>query len=224
MLKKTAKKNSMINIQRFVCNMFQENCYVLSDESKEAVIIDSGALFSAEKQSIIEYIESEKLIPTRLLSTHGHIDHNIGNKFIYDKWGLKAEIDRDDEELIKNLPQQATLLLRIKWSKEHEAPIGNFLNTASPIQFGNHHFSIIKTPGHSPGSVVFYSAEEQILFSGDTLFHLSVGRTDLPGGSERFLIDSLHTLSQLPAETKVYPGHGESTTIGFEVSNNLYMT
>lgn len=213
----------MLHIQPFVCNMIQENCYVVSDDTREAVIIDCGAFYDSEKKAIQEYIEQNKLKPVRLIATHGHIDHNFGNKFVYDTWGLKVEVHADEEELIKMLPMQAASICGLQMKADAFAPVGKYFHGDDTISFGNHRFTILETPGHTPGGVFFYCKEESIAFSGDTLFRGSIGRTDLPGGSMFMLIQSLRMISQLPDNVKVYTGHGEPTTIGTEVERNPYI-
>ncbi|MFQ7113509.1 MBL fold metallo-hydrolase [Hallella bergensis] len=213
----------MLHIQCFVCNMIQENCYVVSDETREAVIIDCGAFYDSEKEAIREYIEQNELKPVHLIATHGHFDHNFGNMFVNDTWGLKVEVHADDEELIKSLPMQAATICGVQMADDSFPPVGRYFRGEDTISFGNHRFTILETPGHTPGGVFFYCKEEQVAFSGDTLFRNSIGRSDLPGGSMFSLIQSLRMIAQLPDDTRVYPGHGESTTIGAEVAGNPYM-
>lgn len=213
----------MIEIQRFVCNMIQENCYVVSDETKEAVIIDCGAYFESERSAISDYIKEKGLHPVHLLATHGHMDHNFGNKFIDDQWGLKAEVHASDEELMKQLHQQTKDVLHIEMQPENFPAVGKLLHGNDTISFGSHHFTIIETPGHTPGGVFYYCEQEHVAFSGDTLFRGNIGRADLPGGSMFLLIQSLRAVSQLPDNTDVYPGHGDATTIGREVASNPYL-
>ncbi len=213
----------MINIQRFVCNMIQENTYVVSDETGEAVIIDCGAFYPSEQAAIKQYIEQNELRPVRLIATHGHVDHNLGNKFVYDNWGLKVEIHASEEETITKLPLQAASICGVVMEEDAFAPVGRYICGDDKITFGHHTFTVLETPGHTPGGVFFYCAEEKVAFSGDTLFRGSIGRTDFPGGSMFLLIQSLRMICQLPDDTTVYPGHGETTTIGREVASNPYL-
>lgn len=108
-------------------------------------------------------------------------------------------------------------------SDDDFSPVGKFLAADDVICFGSHQFTLLETPGHTPGSVFVYCAEENVAFSGDTLFHYSIGRTDFPGGSMFMLIQSLRMVCQLPDETRIYPGHGEETTIGTELAGNPYL-
>lgn len=214
----------MLNIQRFVCNPIRENTYVVSDDSKECVIIDCGAWYDDEKEAIREYINGNKLIPKYLIATHGHVDHHLGDRFVYDTWGLKPEVDGSDAGIIKVLPQHAYDVCGIDGlTADDFAPVGKWLTGADSISFGSHVFSILEIPGHSPGGVAYYCESEKVLFTGDTLFRGSIGRTDIGGGSMFMIIQSLRMLSQLPDDVIVYPGHGESTTIGNEVATNPYL-
>ena len=160
----------MLNIQCFVCNPFQENTYVVSDSTGEAIIIDCGACFPNEHNAIKEYIIANQLKPVMLLGTHGHLDHHIGDSFVYNTWGLKPQVHIGDKELMQMLPEQANTLLNMSLSDDEIAPIGKYLSGDDVIKFGHHEFTIIETPGHSPGSVIFYCKEEDLCFSGDMLF------------------------------------------------------
>lgn len=212
----------MLNIHHIVCNMLQENCYVVSDETKECVIIDCGVFFDKDKEALKRYITDNQLKPSRLLATHGHVDHNLGNAFVYDTYGLQPEVHEDDSQLLEHLPEQAAYLLNMPL-EEQQPPLAPCLTEAHTIQWGNHCFTIIHTPGHTEGSCVFYCAEEGVAFTGDTLFRGSVGRVDLPGGSMFKMMQSIRHLSQLPDTTRVFSGHGPETTIGYELAHNPYL-
>ena len=201
----------------------QENCYVVSDESRECVIIDCGAYYDEECEAIRRYISDNELKPVHLLATHGHLDHNFGNAYIWRTYGLKPEICADDEELLAKLPQQARELFGMELSDE-QLPTGHLLQDGDIISFGTHQFVVMHTPGHSHGSVLYYCEAEKTVFSGDTLFRMSIGRTDFPEGSWREMEQSLHHIQTcLPQETVVLPGHGPKTTIADEVTYNPYL-
>ena len=210
----------MINIKTFVCNMMQENMYIVYDNTREAILIDCGAYYPEEKKAIENYLEQQRLTPVRLIATHGHFDHNFGNAFVWRKYGLKPEVAMEDEPLM-DIRQQMKMMLGTNHPVE-QAPTGELLNTDKVISFGSHHLSILSTPGHTPGSVTFYCETEHVAFTGDTLFRMSIGRTDL-GGNWNDMMQSLHRLAQLPASTKVYPGHEGTTTIGDERQYNPHM-
>ena len=195
----------MLNIKRFICNMLQENCYVANDETRECIIVDCGAFYPEERTTIVQYI-----------------DHNFGNETLFKEFGLKPEVHHKDKPLMDNLAQQAERITGIKPTNEFPS-VEKYLNDDDKITFGTHTFTIIATPGHSPGGVFYYCAEEHLAFSGDTLFHYSVGRTDFDGGNMFQLIQSLRVVSQLPDNTIIFPGHGDQTTIGAEVAGNPYL-
>ena len=210
----------MLKIQRFACNMLNENCYVASDETKECIIVDCGAYYPEERQAIVDYINNNQLIPKHLICTHGHLDHNMGNDTIFEQYGLKPECSAGDEEYIVDLKKQGIEMFGIELNNQFP-PVDHFFEENETINFGTHHLRIIATPGHSRGSVTFI--DEHIAFTGDTLFNHSIGRTDFKGGSMFAMINSLRLLAQLPDNTRILPGHGTETTIGNEVSGNPYM-
>lgn len=201
--------------------MIRENCYVVSDSSKDCVIIDCGAYYEEERRAIVDYITGRKLKPVHLLATHGHLDHNFGNNTIYEEFGLKPEAGYGDRELMEDLKGQAANTFGVEVDYDFP-PVGHYFDADETISFGDHHLRVIPTPGHTPGGVTFYSEDEKVAFTGDTLFKGSIGRTDL-GGSMFMIINSLRELAQLPDDTAVLPGHGDSTTIGDELAHNPYM-
>ena len=213
----------MITVKRFTCNMLAENCYVVSDESHEAVIIDCGVMYEEEGIAITQYIRDNGLHPLHLLCTHGHFDHCMGNGLIYREFGLKPEAHTGDQFLMETMQQQTTDILGVALPME-VPPVGRYLTDKDAITFGSHTLYILHTPGHTPGGVTYYCKEEGIAFSGDTLFRMSIGRTDFKGGSYEQIVHSLQkVLAVLPPDTKVYPGHGPETTIADEIRYNPYM-
>ena len=213
----------MITVKRFTCNMLAENCYVVSDMSHEAVIIDCGVMHQEEGTAITMYIRDNGLHPLHLLCTHGHFDHCMGNGLIYREFGLKPEAHTDDQFLMETMQQQTTDILGVALPME-VPPVGRYLTDSDIITFGSHTLRILHTPGHTPGGVTYYCKEEGIAFSGDTLFRMSIGRTDFDGGSYEQIVHSLQeVLAALPPDTKIYPGHGLETTIADEIRYNPYM-
>ena len=213
----------MVNVYCFEVNPLQENCYVVSDDSHECVIIDCGAYYDEECVAIDNYLREQQLKPVRLLATHGHLDHNFGNAHLFQQYGLKVEICAEDQQLVERLPQQAAALFGMEIS-EDQPPVGRLLSDGDNITFGNHTLQVLSTPGHSHGSCLFYIQEEGIVFSGDTLFRMSIGRTDFPEGSWQLMEQSLTKIAgTLPKETVVYPGHGPQTTIADELQYNPYL-
>lgn len=211
----------MIKVQRFVCNMLQENCYVVSDESCEAVVIDCGAYYESERQAIVNYIDDHQLTVRHILCTHAHFDHCFGNATLWHHYNIKPCLPHGDETLA-DLDRQMRQMMGTGYSDE-QAPVGMFYDTDALFRFGSHRITVIATPGHSAGSCCLYCADEQALFTGDTLFCQSIGRTDFEGGSWSAMEKSLKTLATLPADTHVYPGHGPETTIGRELLTNPYL-
>ena len=212
----------MLRIQAFEVNPLHENCYVINDETKECVIIDCGALTETEQNAVIAYINDEGLKPVHNLGTHGHLDHHFGDAAILSAFNLQPEVAEGDKVLMQH-PREAALQM-LGMDLNIDLPAGNLkLTENEEVKFGSHTFKIIRTPGHSPGSVSFYCSEGNVLFTGDTLFKGSIGRTDFPGGSMFQIISSLRELAQLPDKTIVYPGHGPRTSIGFELAHNPYM-
>ncbi len=201
--------------------MLDENCYIVSDETKECMIVDCGAASVMEQKAISDYISEEGLKPVLYVLTHGHFDHVMGGKWLYETYGLQPTICERDAELYKNFRKDSA---DMGYRVDYDLPIiGRCVNDGDTVTFGNTTFKVIHTPGHSKGSVVYYCKEENIAFTGDTLFRGSIGRTDLPGGSMFQMINSLRLLEQLPDETKIYPGHGYYTTMALEGASNPYL-
>ncbi len=212
----------MLKIKTFTVNPLQENCYVVSDDTLECVIIDCGATGAGEQQAITGYIKQCNLKPVRHILTHAHADHCAGSGMIYSAYGLKPEVHLSDEPLIKGYAKFYEYVFGTP-AKEALPAVEHYFTETETIKFGSHSLAIIATPGHSPGSVVFYCEEEKAAFTGDTLFKGSIGRTDLPGGSMFFIIQSLRMLCQLDDNVAVYPGHGADTTIGIECATNPFV-
>lgn len=212
----------MIKIETIVCNPFQENCYVVSDETGEAAVIDCGVFFKDERKRITDYINSNNLKIKHLLCTHGHIDHNFGNNTIAEAFGVNPCVHTAEQGLMAKLKVQALMFCNIPL--DYEMPECHYYNDGDTFCFGNHTITAIHTPGHSAGSSVLYCKEENIAFTGDTLFHMSIGRTDLEGGSYKELCESLKKLAvTLKKETVIYPGHGPESTMADELMHNPYM-
>ena len=212
----------MMNIRRFACNMLEENCYVVSDDTGDCVVIDCGAYYDNERAAIVNYIRDNQLNPVHLLVTHGHLDHNFGNNPIYDEFGLKPEASEMDDNLMRALGRQAEVMYSMRLNYDFPE-VGKHLTANETITFGTHKLRVLTTPGHSRGSICFVCDAEKVVFTGDTLFRMSVGRTDFEGGSTQQIIDSLHRLAKLPDDMVVLPGHGPQSTIGDEKKFNPYM-
>lgn len=204
-------------VKRFVVGGLLTNCYVyIDDETKEAIIVDP-----AESDSSIDsFIDSNGLRVVAIVNTHCHFDHVGGNAYYKEKYGVSLAIGYYDVSCLERAHLEARIFgVGIKQSPKPDI----VLNDGDVINVGNSKFSVIHTPGHTPGSICLYEPKEKVLFSGDTLFFESVGRWDLPGGDYAVLMESLKKLLSLDNDISVFPGHGEPTTIGHEKQYNPYV-
>ena len=211
----------MLTVKAFSFNPVEENTYVLYNEKKQCCIIDPGCYFPEEKEKLKNFIEENALRPVLLLNTHCHLDHVFGNKFVHDTWGLLLHIHEKEKSMLGLAPASGDL-----WQMPFDNYRGEiiYLNEGSMMKIGNDDLEVRFVPGHSPGHVCFYNEAGKFAISGDVLFNGSIGRTDLPGGDFDTLINSIQTrLFTLPDDTKIYPGHGPLTTIGFEKMNNPFV-
>lgn len=210
----------MLQIKQFINNPYQENTYILSDEQGICIIIDPGMYTAVEQNNVVNYINDNKLKPELLLNTHCHIDHVLGNKFIFDNYGLKPQFHKGELPLLQSVPSYAPQQgFNYELSPEPEV----FLPETGTISIGSIILELIFAPGHSPAHLCFYNEEAKVLIGGDVLFNGSIGRTDLPGGNYEILINSIkNNLFALPDDVTVYPGHGPATTIGQEKQFNPF--
>ena len=214
--------NLVMKIEKFTFNAFSENTFIVSDNTKECIIIDPGCYNQHEKNELAKYVTDNNLKPVMLINTHCHIDHIFGNKFAAEKWGLELQINKLELGILENSTDLAKLYGFENYEKSPNAKI--FLNEHDEIKFGESKLDILFTPGHSPGHIAFHSAKDKVLISGDVLFNNSIGRTDLPGGNYDTLIKSIkEKILLLEDETIVFCGHGPSTTIGSEKLNNPFL-
>lgn len=211
----------MIKIKRFTFNPYQENTYLLYDESGSCVIIDPGMYSPAEQQELTSFIAVNDLKPELLLNTHCHIDHVLGNHFIHETYGLLPQFHELELPLLIEVQNYAPQM----GMRYDVSPIGEtFLPASGRISIGQTQLELLFAPGHSPGHLCFYHPEQGFLIGGDVLFYNSIGRTDLPGGNHQQLLDSIaQQLYVLPEETVVYPGHGPETSIGHEKKTNPFV-
>ena len=214
-------EKSSLQIQHFTFGPFQENTYILFDQTKSCIIIDPGCYDDGERNQLVEFILKNNLNPVRLLNTHGHIDHIVGNKFISERFNLLPEINIDDLSLLESIMTVAAVY---GFNAEPSPQPVSFLSERDSIIFGSTTLEVIHTSGHSPGSVCFIDHATETVVGGDVLFMNSIGRTDLPGGNHKQLIDSIQTkLLPLADSYKVYSGHGPVTTIGRERKMNPFL-
>lgn len=210
-----------MEIAIFTFNPFQENTYVLFDETKECIIIDPGCNDREERKSLSDFIKVRGLTPVRLINTHCHIDHVLGNNYISDQYGLGLEMHEGELPVLKQCSVVSDMY-GIPYDPSPEPT--RFIEEGEDITFGKTMFKTLFTPGHSPASLSFYNEDEKILIAGDVLFRESIGRTDLPGGNFNILIRNIkEKLFVLDNSVQVFPGHGPKTTIGHERVNNPFL-
>ena len=210
-----------ININKFVFNPFQENTYLVYDESGECVLIDAGCSTPDEQDILSGFIDTNSLKPVKLINTHCHVDHIMGNSYIYNKFGLKTQAHKEEKHNFKNAPEHAALF-GIRFNTLPSEFIE--LNEKDKVKFGNSVLEILHLPGHSAGSLAFYSKVQKFVIVGDVLFKDSIGRTDLPGGNYETLMFSIkEKLFSLGDEFVVYSGHGPESTIGEEKESNPFL-
>ncbi len=210
----------MIQIQTFTFNPFAENTYLVYDETGEGVVIDPGCYEKVEKETLAQFIEAKKLKIKYLLNTHCHIDHVLGNEFVKEKYKVPFLIHKNDDPVLRSVKAYAP---SYGFNLYHEVLPDGYLAEGDTVSFGNIIFDILFLPGHAPGHIGFYHKDSLSLLSGDVLFEQSIGRTDLPGGDHNTLIKSIHQkIFTLPDQVVVYPGHGNTTTVGEEKISNPY--
>ena len=216
--------NTELKIRTFVVNQLQENCYVVSDDTGEAVIIDCGAYYDSERDAIVNHLRDNHLTLRHLLLTHGHFDHAFGIDTIFKEFGVRPEIHEADRMLVEDIDAQFRSMMGITYRHDSVA-VEHCLADGDIVSFGNHQLRVVHTPGHSRGGVVLWCEAAKVAFTGDTIFRMSVGRTDLGGGSWQQLMESLKKMaSMLPDDTVLYPGHGPITTMGEEKCFNPYLS
>lgn len=211
-----------MELKIFTFNPIQVNSYLLWDHTGEAALIDCGCLFESEKETLKTFIRSNNLQLKIYLNTHLHFDHIFGNAFIEETFGVKAEANDGDWHWAETISERiARFGLRFD---EEIPPLGRILHDGDEITFGNQTIKAISVPGHSPGSLAYYIARENVIFTGDALFCGSIGRTDFPDSNHEHLIGSIREkLLTLPDDTKVYPGHDRPTTIENERKYNMFL-
>lgn len=211
-----------MNIAQLTFNPFQENTYVVWDETGQAVIIDAGNYTEKETAALLDFVEQKGLRPVLALNTHGHVDHILGVQRVKDAYSVPFALHPADKFLVESAPTHGSLY---GFRVDTVPAVERELTDGEEVTFGNTRFKVILTPGHTPGHVAFYQPDEKILFTGDTLFKESIGRTDLPGGDYGWIMKSIiDRIMPLGEEVTIYPGHGPSSTLGHEMLYNPFIT
>lgn len=211
----------MIKVKTFIFNPFQENTIILYDNTKECIIVDPGCYNREEENLLKSFIEGNDLRPVKLLNTHCHIDHILGNQFVYESYKLLPEYHKDESKIIEAGVQTAQLY-NISYKESPKAE--NFLNEGMKLKFGESELDILLIPGHSPGHLVFVDEKDNQIIGGDVLFYGSIGRTDLPFGDHDTLIDTIKgKLFTLKEDYTIFPGHGPITNLEFEKKHNPFL-
>jgi len=208
-------------IQIFQFNDFQVNTFVIWDETKECIIIDPGCFSKTECAVLTDFIAKNGLQPVRLLNTHYHIDHILGNKYVKGHYRLQVEAHQTGYPFWTN---GAIWAASFGVNEDDLVAPDVYLQDGEVIKFGHSSLKVLYTPGHADGSICFYNEDDKYVIVGDVLFYTSIGRTDLPTGNYDVLKQSIEDkLFTLPDNVTVYPGHGQKTTIGFEKMNNPFL-
>lgn len=212
-----------MKVKVFEFNPIAVNTYVLYDKTGECVIIDAACFYPDEQRELFNFINNKNLVIKHVLNTHLHFDHLFGVNFIEKQFEVQMKAHKADEFLLTSIKDQLASF-GFTPKDDYTPTIGKYIDEDDIIEFGNQKLSIMHVPGHSPGSIVFYSQENGIVVSGDVLFNGSIGRTDLFQGNHNQLIDEIKTkLLTLPGDTIVYPGHGPATTIKREIKSNPFL-
>lgn len=211
----------MLALTILTFNPLEENTCLVYNEKKECCIIDPGCYFPEERDRLKTAIDKTGLTPVLLLNTHCHMDHVFGNRFVHETWGLLPHIHEKEKPVLERAAEAS-----LKWGLPFDNYTGEvvYVREGDKIKIGEDELEVLFTPGHSPGSISFYYEPGKWIIGGDVLFNGSIGRTDLPGGDFDTLFNTIQTkFFTLPDDTKVWPGHGPVTTIGFEKMNNPFM-
>ena len=211
----------MLKIACLPFNPIQENTYVLWDETNECVVIDAGNSSPLEDAALDNFIAEHGLKPVLAANTHGHFDHTLGVEHLKQRYGIPFALSSKDAFLLENAATSGSIF----GVKVGAMPtVERDLDGEQEIRFGKTSLRVLRTPGHTPGHVAFFDEGSKSLFTGDTLFRESIGRTDLPGGDYSWIMRSiLDVLVPLGDEVHVYPGHGPESTIGHEVLYNPFI-
>ena len=211
-----------MKIKSFTFNPFQENTFVLYDTTKECIIIDPGCYTTKEQKILQKFIITHSLKPTKLINTHCHIDHILGNKFVSNEWNIELYVNKRELPLLEK-SREISEMYGFDQYKMSPYP-KHFLDHGDTLEFGENTMKVLFTPGHSPGHICLYSQTDNLLIAGDVIFQRSIGRTDLPGGNHKTLIESINReIISLPEKTQIFCGHGPSTILELEKKINPFI-
>lgn len=196
----------MLKIRSFTFNPYQENTMIVTlDGGHEALIIDPGFTPGEEQRRFFDYLREQSLTPLAVLLTHAHRDHRVGARAVQDRFAVPVYLSRTDRDFFDDIDFDS-------------------IEPSEELRIGPFSFKLIPTPGHTPGSVCYYDEDDRVLFSGDTLFRGTIGRTDLDGGDyDKLIVSIMDSLMGLPGDVEVFPGHGERTTIARERTSNPFL-
>ena len=211
---------AMLYIQSFTFNAFRENTYVVHDDTRACIVVDPGCYERSEQQALHTYIEQHNLKVTGLVNTHAHIDHVVGNHYIQTTYGVPLALHAQEVPMLQGASQYAA-----SYGFTAYQPIKSttLLATGDVVLLGTIPLTVLHVPGHSPGHIALYNQQFKLCIAGDILFKNSIGRTDLPGGDHKLLLQSIHQqLFSLEDNVTVYPGHGPTLTIGEAKREHLF--
>ncbi len=210
-----------MQIHKLTFNDFRVNTYILTDQTRECLIVDAACHMPEEEQQLSRFIKEKHLMPVKMVNTHNHIDHILGNLFVRETYNIPLIAHKAGDGFLKTAEGSASVFgFQLKGTVKPECYVAEGDN----ITFGETTLKVLYTPGHAVGSICLYEKKAGILISGDVLFRDSIGRTDLPTGDYELLNENIkNKLYSLPDETVVYPGHGPETTIGEEIMNNPFV-
>lgn len=209
-----------MHIQAFIFGLFQENTYVVHDDTGSGAIFDPGCYDRSEQEELLQYIENQNISIDKIINTHCHIDHVLGNDFAKRQFQAPLYIPALEKPVYRSVQVYAA---SYGFPQYREAEVDGYLSEEDELVIGETSWKILFVPGHSPGHLAFFQEEAKVCLGGDVLFNGSIGRTDLPGGDYQTLINSIHQqIFSLGDDVTVYSGHGPSTTVGHEKQTNPF--